>query len=85
MERLEPLWRAYEQFEMAGSNKLLARRSIEEQRGRFSSARAAFSERKRLLGPLTDGSLALPPGVQYAPSCQDQKQTFWTYSCMSAV
>lgn len=65
MERLEPLWRAYEQFEMAGSNKLLARRSIEEQRGRFTSARAAFAERKRLLGPLSDGSLALPPGPQF--------------------
>ncbi|KAK9861162.1 hypothetical protein WJX84_008660 [Apatococcus fuscideae] len=62
MERLELLWRAYEQFELAGSNKLLARRSIEEQRSRFNAAKAAFPERKRRLSPLLDGGLALPPG-----------------------
>ena len=31
MERLEPLWRAYEQFEIAGSNKLLAHVSVNHQ------------------------------------------------------
>ena len=62
MERLELLWRAYEQFEMAGSNKMLARRSLEEQRGRFNASKATFPERKARLGQLLDGSLALPPG-----------------------
>ena len=49
MERLEPLWRAYEQFEMAGSNKLLAHISVNHQCRLLNHLAAATG--KRIKGP----------------------------------
>ena len=62
MERIELLWRAYEMFELAGANKQLARRAIDEQRPRCNAAKAALPERRARLAGLLESSLALPPG-----------------------
>ncbi|KAL4431075.1 hypothetical protein ABPG75_006331 [Micractinium tetrahymenae] len=60
--QLEGLWRGYENFEMGGSNKQLARRLLDEWRPRYQAARGLLREREERLAGLNRKAMALPPG-----------------------
>lgn len=61
-QQLEALWKGYESFEMAGGNKVFARKVLDEWRPRFQLCRQALRDRRRKLEGLALGALPFPPG-----------------------
>ncbi|GMH44710.1 hypothetical protein BSKO_12662 [Bryopsis sp. KO-2023] len=59
---LDALWKAYENFEKSGTNKVLGRKLLEDMRSRYMSARRVYQERKRRLDDIRITALAVPPG-----------------------
>lgn len=59
---LDSLWSGYEKFENSTGNKTLAKRSLDEWRPRFQSARALVKDRAVLVDKLDYRALPLPPG-----------------------
>ncbi|KAL6767811.1 hypothetical protein ACKKBF_B36705 [Auxenochlorella protothecoides x Auxenochlorella symbiontica] len=63
----DALWAAYEAFELAGANKALGRRAVDEWRPRWQAARALSTQRATLAGRLAHHALPAPPGRSRRP------------------
>ncbi|KAK9824661.1 hypothetical protein WJX72_012141 [[Myrmecia] bisecta] len=61
MDKLDPVWRGYEQFEMA-TNATLGRRVLDDFRPKYQAARSAYWDRKKHLEVVNVKALAVPPG-----------------------
>lgn len=67
---LDSLWQGYERFENSTGNKTLAKRSIDEWRPKFQSARSTLKERMSMVDRLDMRALPLPPGRGKAKQAQ---------------
>lgn len=60
-EHLDDLWRGYDQFERSLQGELSAKESLPDVEKKCLSAKALFRERKRMMGAIDLGRLAVPP------------------------
>lgn len=59
---VDALWKAYENFEKSGANRMLSRKLLEDFRPRYLAAKRVFQERSRKFEDIKLTTLSLPPG-----------------------